>query len=235
MSPAAVICIDGPSGSGKGTIAARTARTLGFRLLDSGALYRLTALAAMRRGVPLDDEAGLAGLARVLAPEFEPDADDGLRTWLDGSNVTTAIRTEEVGMNASRVAASEPVREALLALQRSFRQPPGLVADGRDMGTVVFPDAELKVFLTATAEERARRRHKQLKEKGIGVSLHDLLRDIEARDARDMGRAASPLAPAEDAVVIDSTDLSIDEVAAHVLDLAHERLGSGRPGSDGDS
>lgn len=227
MNPAPVICMDGPSGSGKGTVAARVARELGFHLLDSGALYRLTALAAMRRGVAFDDEPALAEVAANLAPEFEPGGESGLRIWLDGTNVTGEIRTEEVGMNASRAAASGPVRQALLQRQRDFRQPPGLVADGRDMGTVVFPEAELKVFLTASAEERARRRHKQLKEKGIGVSLRDLLRDIEERDARDSERAQSPLISAADAVVIDSTAMSIEAVTAEILRLARERLGEG--------
>lgn len=219
------ICIDGPSGSGKGTIAGRVARELGFHLLDSGALYRLTALAAMRQGVAFDDEAALVAVAATMKPEFEPDSEGGLRIWLDGRNVTADVRLEEVGMNASRTAATPAVREALLARQHDFRRLPGLVADGRDMGTVVFPDAAVKIFLTASAEERARRRHKQLKEKGIGVSLRDLLRDIEARDARDSARAASPLVPAEDAVVIDSTDHTIDDVVGRVLDLVRERIG----------
>ena len=233
MSAAPAICLDGPSGSGKGTVAEQVARHLGFHLLDSGALYRLTALAAMRAGVPLDDEAGLAALAAGLRAEFEPAHQGGLRIWLDGDNVSAAIRTEEVGMNASRVAASAPVRTALLERQRAFRQPPGVVADGRDMGTVVFPDAELKVFLTASAEERARRRHKQLKEKGIGVNLRALLQDIEDRDRRDSDRATAPLVPAVDAVHVDSTGLSIAAVTERVLALARERLavaGNSGPG-----
>jgi CMP/dCMP kinase len=224
MNSAPVICVDGPSGSGKGTVAARVAGELGFHLLDSGALYRLTALAAMRRGIAFDDEPALAGVAGHLAPEFEPAPEGGLRIWLDGINVSAEIRTEEVGMNASRAAASGPVRHALLQRQRDFRQPPGLVADGRDMGSVVFPDAEVKVFLTASAEERARRRHKQLKDKGIGVSLRDLLRDIEARDARDSERAQSPLVPADDAVVIDLTAMSIEAVTDEVFRLVRERI-----------
>jgi len=219
-----VVCIDGPSGSGKGTIAERVARGLGFHLLDSGALYRLTALAALRRGTDTEDDAALAAIASALAPRFEPLPGGGLRIMLEGEDVSGAIRDEAVGMAASRVAASAPVREALLACQRAFRVPPGLVADGRDMGSVVFPDAELKIFLTASAEERARRRHKQLKDKGIGVNLRDLLRDIEARDGRDRARAASPLVPARDAVEIDSTGRRIEEVTMLVLEMARERL-----------
>lgn len=222
--PAPVICIDGPSGSGKGTIAQRVAETLGFHLLDSGALYRLTALAAARRGAEFDDAERVAEVAREMRICFEPAGQRGLRTYLDGSNVTRDIRAEEVGMNASRVAAQQPVREALLQRQRDFRQAPGLVADGRDMGTVVFPDAALKIFLTASAEARAMRRHNQLKEKGIGVSLRGLLKDIEARDQQDARRAVSPLQPAADAVVIDSTALSIEQVTERVLALARERI-----------
>lgn len=220
-----VICIDGPSGSGKGTIAQYVARTLGFHLLDSGALYRLTALAAAKRGVDLDDDAGVARVAAEMRPYFEPAEDRGLRTYLDGTNVTREIRAEEMGMNASRVAALASVRAVLLERQRGFREPPGLVADGRDMGTAVFPGADLKIFLTASAEERAIRRHKQLKEKGIGVSLRGLLKDIEARDAQDTQRKASPLKAADDAVMLDSTGMSIEEVTDRVLELARERLG----------
>jgi cytidylate kinase len=219
-----VICIDGPSGSGKGTLARRVAQQLGLHLLDSGALYRLTALAAVRGGVDLDDPGAVAAVAAAMEPRFEPTDDGWTRTFLDGHNVTREIRAEEVGMNASRVAAQGPVREALLERQRRFRVAPGLVADGRDMGTVVFPDAPLKIFLTASAEERARRRHKQLKDKGIGVSLRGLLRDIEARDEQDAQRSVSPLAPAEDAVLLDSTDKSIETVTDEVLARARERV-----------
>ena len=221
---APVICIDGPSGSGKGTLAQRVAQALGFRLLDSGALYRLTALAASRAGVDLDDEAAVARVAADMEPRFEPSNDGWIRTYLDDRNVTRDIRAEEVGMNASRVASLPAVRTALLERQRRFRAPPGLVADGRDMGSVVFPAAPLKIFLVASAEERARRRHKQLKDKGIGASLRGLLKDIEARDEQDAQRAASPLAPADDAIVIDSTALSIEEVTEQVLARAREHL-----------
>ncbi len=219
-----VICIDGPSGSGKGTLARRVAEELGFYLLDSGALYRLTALAAMRRGVDLDDEAAVAEVAATMQPRFEPTGDGWTRTWLDGDNVTREIRAEDVGMSASRVAALPAVRKALLALQRGFRQAPGLVADGRDMGSVVFPEAPLKIFLTASAEERARRRHKQLMDKGIGANLPALLKDIEARDEQDAQRAASPMVPADDAIVIDSTSLAIEEVTRQVLARARDCL-----------
>jgi len=222
---APVICIDGPSGSGKGTIARNLAEALSFHLLDSGALYRLTALAVDRRDVDMEDAAAVAAVARDSRIVFEPEGEHGTRVYLDGDNVTREIRLEEVGMNASRVAALGPVRDTLLQRQRDFLAPPGLVADGRDMGTTVFPDAELKIFLTASAEARAVRRHKQLKEQGIGVSLRGLLKDIEARDEQDMGRAASPLHPADDAVVIDSTALSIEQVTEQALALARERLG----------
>lgn len=219
-----VICVDGPSGSGKGTIAQRLAEGLGFHLLDSGALYRLAALAAARQQVDLDDEQALARVAGSMQPVFDPLEDGSVRVRLDGDNVTAEIRAEEVGMNASRLAAMPAVRAALLRRQHDFRQPPGLVADGRDMGTVVFPDAVLKLYLTASAEERARRRHKQLKDKGVGVSLRGLLRDIEARDAQDEQRQASPLKPADDAVVIDSTELTVAQVIDQALALARERL-----------
>jgi len=217
-----VVCIDGPSGSGKGTLARRVAEALGYHLLDSGALYRLTALAATRRSVDLDDEAAVAEVAATMQPRFDPTADGC--TWLDGDDVTREIRAETVGMDASLVAALPAVREALLALQRGFRQPPGLVADGRDMGSVVFPDAPLKIFLTASAEERARRRHKQLMDKGIGANLPALLKDIEARDEQDAQRAASPMKPADDAIVIDSTSLAIEEVTQQVLTRARDCL-----------
>ena len=215
-----MVTIDGPVGSGKGTIARGVARRLGWHLLDSGALYRLLALAAGRQGVALDDVAGLVSLAASLDVRFGSDEKGEEQIWLQGEDVTGAIRTEECGAGASAVAVLQPVRDALLGLQRGFLKAPGLVADGRDMGTHVFADAGLKVFLTATPEERARRRHKQLKDKGIDVSLAALSRDIEERDRRDSERAVAPLRPAEDARVLDSSGKSIEEVVATVLGWA---------------
>ncbi len=208
-----VIAVDGPAASGKGTVAAGVARALGFHLLDSGSLYRLIALAAIRNGVATDDEPALAAIARSLDASF-----DGGRVMLDGADVTDAIRGEDASAAASRVAVHPAVRAALLERQRAFRRPPGLVADGRDMGTVVFPDAPVKVYVTASAEERARRRHKQLIEKGISVRLESLLRDIRERDARDAGRAAAPLTVAPDAEILDTTNMTIDAAIGFVLD-----------------
>jgi len=212
MPLAPVIAIDGPTASGKGTIAHAVARELGFACLDSGALYRVVALQALRRKVDPGDAAALAQLARDAHLRF-----DSGRVELDHEDVTDAIRAEEVGRLASRVAAHAPVRDALLQLQRSFRRRPGLVADGRDMGTVVFPDACLKVFLTASAEVRAQRRFKQLKEKGYSVNLAALLQDLRERDERDRTRAVAPLVAAEDAWQLDASNLTVDEVAAQVL------------------
>ena len=217
MAPSApIVTIDGPSGSGKGTISRALAARLRWHLLDSGALYRLVALAAARRGNP-EDPAELARLARAMDVRFGSAA-VAEQVLLDGDDVTAALRTEGIGATASQVAAVPAVREALLQRQRDFVRPPGLVADGRDMGTVVFPAADLKVFLTATADERAMRRHKQLKEKGIDVSLRDLSWDIAQRDARDASRSVAPLRPAPDARTIDSTDLTPEEVIARILE-----------------
>lgn len=207
-----VIAIDGPTASGKGTIAQRVAEHLGFHYLDSGALYRLLAWKAVQCGVEGGDEASLAGLAQTMEPRFR----DG-RIELEGVDVTDAIRTEEISRAASQVAVHPTVRSALLQLQRRCRTAPGLVADGRDMGTVIFPDAVLKVFLTASVQARAERRHKQLMEKGISTNILDLSRDLEARDRRDVERSAAPLKPAEDAFRLDSSELTIDEVVAQVL------------------
>jgi len=213
-----VIAIDGPSGSGKGTIARRVADALGYHLLDSGALYRLVALSARKSGVSLQDSEKLAHLAVELDVRFDSDEGGEERIWLGEEDVTGEIRTEEAGAGASAVAQIPAVREALFERQRAFQQPPGLVADGRDMGTQVFPDAVLKVFLTASAEERARRRHKQLKDKGLDVSLAALSRDIEDRDKRDSERSVAPLRPAEDARILDSSGQSIEAVTNTVLD-----------------
>ena len=217
-----VIAIDGPSGSGKGTIARQVAAALAFHLLDSGALYRLVALATNRREADSPDEEAIASIAAGLDVRFSTDEYGCEQVWLSGEEVSAELRTEECGLLASRIAALPKVRSALLNLQKSFRQAPGLVADGRDMGTTVFPDANLKVFLTASAEERAKRRHKQLNDKGIDVSLAALSRDIEDRDRRDSERSVAPLKPAADARLLDSSNLTIDEVTRTVLDWVQE-------------
>lgn len=208
-----VITIDGPTASGKGTIASRVAEALGFYYLDSGALYRLSAYKALKNRVDLTDELTLAHLAGALEPHFE-----GGRIQLDGEDVTDKIRAEEVGVAASKVAALPEVRQALLDVQKRARRLPGLVADGRDMGSVIFPDASLKVFLTASAKARAQRRFNQLKEKGIVANIDTLTRDLEERDRRDMQRAVSPLAPAKDAKILDSSELTIEATVRQVLD-----------------
>jgi cytidylate kinase len=221
---APVITIDGPGGSGKGTIAMRLAEHLGWHYLDSGALYRLVAVAAMDRGIAADESQALGGLARELDISFGTHGGT-VTILLDGNRIHGRLRSEPVSAFASLVAAVPAVREALVERQRSFRQAPGLVADGRDMGTVIFPDAELKIFLTASVEERARRRYKQLKEKGESVNLSRLSREIEKRDERDRTRPVAPLRPAADAHLIDSTDTSIESVLERVLTLyEHSRI-----------
>lgn len=213
-----VVAIDGPAASGKGTVAARVAATLGFAYLDSGALYRLVALKAALDSIPVDDVPALSIVASQLDVRF-----DAGEVWLDGNLVTDAIRAERISSDASRVAAHGPVRQALLARQRAFRRSPGLVAEGRDMGTVVFPDARLKVFLTASPEVRAERRHKQLIGKGLDASIQALLQEIRERDERDSSRSAAPLKPAVDAEMLDTTSLDIEQSVDFVLRLWRSR------------
>ncbi len=215
-----VIAIDGPSASGKGTIAAIVAQRLGFHYLDSGAIYRVTAYAALKQKIDLADEPALVELAGRLDLRF-----DGAEVYLDGRPVGDAIRTEEAGRAASTIAVLPRLREALLARQRAFRQAPGLAADGRDMGTVVFPDARVKVFLTASAEERANRRYKQLIEKGLSANLSRILQDLQERDARDAARTAAPMQHAPDAVLIDTTGMTIAAVVQRVFDLFSQAQG----------
>lgn len=212
MSSVPVITIDGPTASGKGTVASRVAQTLGFAFLDSGALYRLTALAAIESGMDLGDESGLAGIATGLDVRFE-----GERILLAGREVSDAIRAEAVGVAASRIATLAGVRRALVDLQHGFRRMPGLVADGRDMGTVIFPDAGLKVFLTASVEARADRRYKQLIGKGFPANMLALLQDLRERDARDTERAVAPLKPAEGAHLLDTSEMTIEQAVEQVL------------------
>jgi 3-phosphoshikimate 1-carboxyvinyltransferase len=209
-----VICIDGPTASGKGTVAAALAERLGYHFLDSGAMYRITALAAGRAGLAIvsANEQAIASLAQTLPVRFE-----GGKVWLGADDVSEAIRTEEAGMNASKVSALPAVRLALVDLQHSFQRLPGLVADGRDMGTVIFPAAPLKVYLTATAAKRAERRYKQLISKGISTTLEDLRADLEARDARDSSRSTAPLKPAQDALLLDNSEMTIETSVDQVL------------------
>jgi len=219
-SPAPVLTIDGPSGSGKGTISALVAERLGWHLLDSGALYRAVGYAAGMAGVDLSDMEAVTRCAQTTKIRFRAAVDSGeTRVIVNGHDATDELRTETAGAAASAIASMPPVREALVALQLGFRKAPGLVADGRDMGTVIFPDAGHKIFLTASAAERAKRRYKQLKEKGLNVTLGGLQREIEARDERDASRTIAPLKPAEDAVVVDTTGMAIDEVVAKVLSV----------------
>lgn len=234
MQDIPVLTIDGPSGSGKGTIVQHVSQKLGWHLLDSGALYRLVAFGAQKNHLSLDDEASIADYAAKLDVEFklvdvqstvEPSQNmQELQIILEGEVVGPELRTETTGNSASKVAAMPKVREALLQRQRDFRQLPGLVADGRDMGTTIFPDAKAKIFLTASAEERAQRRYKQLKEKGISGNLAALLRDINERDERDSQRSASPLKPAEDAIIIDTSELNIEQVVEQVLAVCKKQF-----------
>jgi cytidylate kinase len=207
-----VIAIDGPTASGKGTVASRVADRLSFHLLDSGALYRLTALQALRREIGLRDEHAIAKLAEHLPARFQ-----GGNIYLASEDVSHAIRAEEVGNMASKIAALPAVRHALVSLQLGFRQTPGLVADGRDMGTVIFPGAKLKVFLTASVEARAQRRYKQLIDKGFSANMDDLLADLQARDERDTNRAVAPLVPADDAHLLDTSEMGVDQAVEQVM------------------
>lgn len=218
-----IITVDGPSGSGKGTICQLLSRELGWCLLDSGALYRLVGLAARHHGVELDNEEALVVLAAHLDVQFVARDSDDVQVILEGEEVTDSIRTEAAGKDASMVAAIPAVRDALLERQRAFAEMPGLIADGRDMGTVVFPEAALKIYLDASAEERANRRYNQLINKGVGASLQAILKDIQARDERDMNRSVAPLKPAADAIVLDTTVMSITEVLAAVMEEARHK------------
>jgi cytidylate kinase len=224
VSRVPVLTIDGPSGSGKGTVSRAVAKALGWGLLDSGALYRLVALAGLKAGIDLADGAALARLAEQFDIQFGSNAAGDEMVWLDGQEVTRAIRTEQAGNDASKVAALPAVRAALLDRQRRFAQAPGLVADGRDMGTTVFPQADVKIFLTASAAERAARRHKQLKEKGVTATLAALSLEIAERDERDSKRSVSPLVASADAVLLDTTGMSVDAVIAEVLRHVRGRI-----------
>ncbi|WP_064662746.1 (d)CMP kinase [Pseudoalteromonas sp. MQS005] len=224
-----VITVDGPSGSGKGTVCRLLAEKLGWDVLDSGAIYRVLSLAALHHQIALDNEEALVPLAANLDVQFLIDSDTNAgKIILEGEDVTTTIRNEEVGAAASKVAALPRVREALLRRQRAFRTENGLIADGRDMGTVVFPDAPLKIFLTASAEERARRRFVELNERGLDVTLSGLLQDIQARDDRDMNRAVAPLVPAEDAIELDTSELNAQQVFDKVITLLDASISEGK-------
>ncbi len=225
-----IVAIDGPAGAGKSTVASEVARRLGFTRIETGALYRAVALLAQRRGVALDDEPALARLAEAIDVRFEPQADGTNRVLLAGEDVTEALRAPQVSEAASRVAALPAVRAALLDLQRRLGEGGGVVLEGRDIGTVVFPDAEVKIFLTASAEERAARRLAELRARGIAADPKQVLEAIERRDAQDAGRAVAPLVAAEDAVVVDSTGRTVDEVARRIVELVRRRQGEERSG-----
>ncbi len=218
-----LITIDGPSGAGKGTVSQLIARQLGWQFLDSGAMYRLCGLACLKQSIAVDDVEAVSELAKNLEIEFKL-TNNGLETLLDGEEVSSELRTEDTAAAASKVAPIQAVRDALLERQRAFASEDGLVADGRDMGTIVFTDAPVKIYLTASAEERANRRYKQLTEAGNSVSLRAILEDIQARDERDMNREVAPLKPADDAHVIDSTELSIDAVVEKILEIYQQNL-----------
>jgi|TARA_B110000240_G_scaffold195771_1_gene246154 cytidylate kinase len=218
-----VITIDGPSGAGKGTVSTLLAKKLGWHFLDSGAIYRVLAVASIHHQIPAEDETGLLPLASGLDVNFETTG-NGVRVILEGEDVSDTIRTEEVAATASKIASLPSIREALLRRQRGFKQSPGLVADGRDMGTVVFPEAQVKIFLTASAEERADRRFNQLKDMGQDVNVLRLLQDIKARDERDANRTVAPLVPAKDALVLDSTDLNVEQVLEKIEIFIEEKL-----------
>ncbi len=218
-----LITIDGPSGAGKGTVSQLIARQLGWQFLDSGAMYRLCGLACLKQSIAVDDVEAVSELAKNLEIEFKL-TNNGLETLLDGEEVSSELRTEDTAAAASKVAPIQAVRDALLERQRAFASEEGLVADGRDMGTIVFTDAPVKIYLTASAEERANRRYKQLTEAGNSVSLRAILEDIQARDERDMNREVAPLKPADDAHVIDSTELSIDAVVEKILEIYQQNL-----------
>ncbi|MDG6479747.1 (d)CMP kinase [Glaesserella parasuis] len=218
-----VITVDGPSGAGKGTLCHSLAEKLGFDFLDSGAIYRILALAAVKQGIAFESETALAQLGRNLNVKFVPENNE-IQVILDGENVGDQIRTAQAGQNASKIAVYPQVREALLQRQRDFRSPKGLIADGRDMGTVVFPEAEIKFFLDASAEERTRRRVKQLQEKGFNANFDEILAEIKERDFRDRNRPVAPLVPAKDAMILDSTHLSIEEVIQQALNYIAQKL-----------
>ncbi|MDG6332749.1 (d)CMP kinase [Glaesserella parasuis] len=218
-----VITVDGPSGAGKGTLCHTLAEKLGFDFLDSGAIYRILALAAVKQGIAFENETALAQIGRNLNVKFVPENNE-IQVILDGENVGDQIRTAQAGQNASKIAVYPQVREALLQRQRDFRSPKGLIADGRDMGTVVFPEAEIKFFLDASAEERTKRRVKQLQEKGFNANFDEILAEIKERDFRDRNRPVAPLVPAKDAMILDSTHLSIEEVIQQALDYIAQKL-----------